>query len=180
MRLCIERVVWNKGYFRFDLIYRKSISASQTFSFFVFTPEVSFQYLCYERVRKKKQDHFFVNCSNQKETLGLLKHRRNKSIKQRNHHSIFGTLLSEKKGGKWNGSSSDRDLIDPISLFLRWKGKVTSIVEPYAMCKKCLYGCPILSFFYSWYSLSLPFAPWCEIEKLFIMLYHQGNDTSTC
>lgn len=33
IRLCIERVVWEKGYFRFSLIYRESTSASQTFLF---------------------------------------------------------------------------------------------------------------------------------------------------
>ena len=33
IRLYIERVVWDKGHFRFYLIYRKPIAASQTFLF---------------------------------------------------------------------------------------------------------------------------------------------------
>lgn len=38
-----------------------------------------------------------------KETLGLLNNRRNKYIKQRNHHSIFIGFLNyyKKKGGYW-------------------------------------------------------------------------------
>ena len=33
IRLYIERIVWDKGHFRFYLIYRKPIAASQTFLF---------------------------------------------------------------------------------------------------------------------------------------------------
>jgi hypothetical protein len=47
------------------------------------------------------------------------------------------------------GAFADPDRINPISslfffIFLRWKGKGNSIVEPYAMHKGCLYGCSIL------------------------------------
>ena len=56
--------------------------------------------------------------------------------------------------------------------------KENSIVKPYAMRKKCLYGCSILSF--SYYSLAILLASLCELEEPFIMLYHQGNDPSTC
>ena len=50
------------------------------------------------------------------------------------------------------GSFTDTDLglIDPVYfLFLRWKVEINSIVEPYAIRKRCLYGCSILSFFLS-------------------------------
>lgn len=46
----------------------------------------------FERVQK----NFFLFFEDQKETLGLLNYRRNKDIKQRNHHSIFELL--RKKG----------------------------------------------------------------------------------
>lgn len=43
---------------------------------------------------------FFIRKKN-KETLGLLSHKRNKYIKQRGHHSIFELLQKKKKGGNW-------------------------------------------------------------------------------
>ena len=43
------------------------------------------------------------------------------------------------------GWFTDPDLID--SIFLRWKRKVNSIVEPYAMRKRCTYGCSSLLLF---------------------------------
>lgn len=39
----------------------------------------------------------------------------------------------------------------------------------------------VLSFFsFSYYSLAILPASLCELEEPFIMLYHQGNDPSTC
>lgn len=74
------------------------------------------------------------------------------------------------------GSFIDLGLIDPIFSLSSMKGKnVNSIVEPYAMHKKCLYGCSILSLF-SHYLLSRLLASSGEIEEPF---YHQGNDPST-
>lgn len=81
-----------------------------------------------------------------------------------------------------NGSLKDWDLMDPISLFARPKGKVNSIVEPYAqkMPVRLFNYISILILFFSCYSLSLSFVRSYEIEEPFIMLYHQGNDPPTC
>ncbi len=120
----------------------------------------------------------------------MLNNRRNKYIKQRNHHSIF---LTTQKGRVVIGSFTYVNRIDPLFIFILFifyffilqckvkkRVKVNSIVEPYAMYKRCLYGCSILSFFLLlYYSLSFRLSS-CEIKELFIMLYHQGNDPSTC
>lgn len=53
-----------------------------------------------EYENKKKEDYFFFILlfeKKNKKTLGLLNHRRNKYIKQRDHHSIF--LVLRKKEG---------------------------------------------------------------------------------
>lgn len=66
-------------------------------------------------------------------------------IKQRNHHSSF-EILQKRKDGYWiiYWSGSDRTCIFSISSM---EGKINSIVEPYAIRKRCLYGCSILSLF---------------------------------
>ena len=77
----------------------------------------------------------------------------------------------------------DLGLIDSIfSLFLfSFIEKREFHLQWKAVCnaQKCLYGCSILSFF-SYYSLAILLASLCELEEPFIMLYHQGNDPSTC
>lgn len=128
-----------------DFIYRESISASQTF-LFSHRKSLNNLYVMNERVRKEKKTIIFPYFIwlNQKETLGLLNHRRNKYIKQRSHHSIF-FLTRKRKVRVVIGIyrfGSDRSYFSISSM----KGK-NSIVEPYAMCKRCLYGCSILSFF---------------------------------
>lgn len=110
------------------------------------TPEVSFLFLCYEKKSQKneKKNRFLLLGSYQKETLGLLNHRRDKYIKQQNHHSIF---LTTTKGRVVNGLlfGSDRFyLFFSIEFFST--EKINSIAEPYAMYKKCPYGCLILFF----------------------------------
>lgn len=51
----------------------------------------------------KENKSFFYFQIKKKETLGLLNNRRNKYIKQRNHHSIFIVFLNyyKRKGGYW-------------------------------------------------------------------------------
>ena len=57
MWLCIEIVVWNKGYSRFFLMGGKSVSASQTF-LLLYQKSLSDIYVMKEYQRKKKKDHF--------------------------------------------------------------------------------------------------------------------------
>lgn len=68
-------------------------------------------------------------------------------------------------------------LIDPIFLFLRWKVKINFIVEPYAMHKGCPYGYSI--FFLVFFSLFILSSLHRRDRGTFILLYHQGNDSST-
>ena len=107
MWLCIEVVVWNKGYSGFDLMDGGSVSASQTLSL-LHSKSLSNIYIMKEY---KKKDHFhfsFVfrikktlwDCWIANEIDNKIKY-----LKQRNHHSIFGFLL--KKDGKWL-TGSDR------------------------------------------------------------------------
>ena len=117
----------------------------------------------------------------------MLNNRRNKYIKQRNHPSIFIVFLNyyKRKGGYWIIYQPESDRLYHFFFFYFFnvsKVKVNSIIEPYAMRKKCLYGCSIISFLISLYPLTFHFHH-ASIEETFFMLYHrlyhQGNDPST-
>lgn len=188
IRLYIERVVWNKRYFWFYLIYRKSVSASQTF-LFSHRSALNNIYVMKEYENKKKQDYFFLilfdpikkklwDCwiTDKSKTKFIINIESNGAI-------IVFFNSSERKGGNLiiYQSGSDRSY---FFSFFQWKVKVNSIIEPYAMHKRCPYGCSILSFFVLFFFFIFLFSSLhharYEIEESFIMLYHQGNDPSTC
>jgi len=109
-----------------------------------------------------------------KETLGLLNHRRNKYIKQRDHHSIF----IPQKRRVVIGLFIDLGLLDSIFSLFSMKEKREFHCKAVCNAQKM----PVRFFnsiFFS-YSLAILPASLCELEEPFIMLYHQGNDPSTC
>lgn len=152
MRFYVEIVVWNRGHFRFDLMCRGYISASQTILFHTRILFLIFMLWKKKYKNEKKKIIFFLIWSYQKGTLGLLNHRQNKYIKQQNHHSIFFTPT---KGRVVNGSFNDLDRMDSISFFNRIeeKEKVNSIVEPYAQKMPVRLYNSIFFFLYFFYPL---------------------------
>lgn len=114
MIFSIEIVVWKKVIS--DLIFYVG-STFQRHKPFSFTPEAFFWYFSYEEYEKKKRK-FFLIWSYQKETLGLLNHRRDKYRKQQNHHSIFFYITIWMKGRVVNGSFNNLDRMDSF-FFLR-------------------------------------------------------------
>ena len=69
---------------------------------------------------------------------------------------------------------TDLDLTDPISMAGKSQFHCRAVCNSQKMPVRLFY-----SIFFSCYSLSLLFDSSYEIEKSFIMLYHQGNDPST-